>query len=205
MGQRPSFIQIDDALVSEEVLTEYFACDYAKCKGACCIVGDSGAPLEESETEALESNYAHYEGLMSKEGREAIERSGFFEIDRDGDLVTPLVADTEECAFCHFDGEGNCLCAIECQWMKGKGNFRKPISCQLYPIRLTHLSSGLTGVNLHRWAICKHAFEKGRAEGIRVYQFLREPIIRYFGEEFYEALCEADKWLSNSGSGAAEA
>ena len=198
MAQRPSFIQIDDVLVSEEVLTTCFACDYARCKGVCCIIGDSGAPLEESETEALELNYEHYSPLMGEGGRTAVQQKGFFEIDPDGDWVTPLVEGSEECAFCHFDGEGNCLCAIECQWMKGKGNFRKPISCQLYPIRLTRLSSGLTGVNLHRWNICKDAFIKGEAEGIRVYQFLREPLIRYFGEEFYEALCQAAQWLEKS-------
>lgn len=193
MSQPPSFIQIDDVLVSAEVLTEYFSCDYARCKGACCIIGDSGAPLEESETEALEVNYDCYRGLMGPGGQQAIAQKGFFEVDRDGDLVTPLVEGSEECAFCHFDKEGNCLCAIECEWLNGRGNFRKPISCQLYPIRLTRLSSGLTGVNLHRWDICKDAFAKGAAEGIRVYQFLREPIIRYFGEEFYQALCQAAK------------
>ena len=198
MAQRPSFIQIDDVLVSEEVLTTCFACDYARCKGVCCIIGDSGAPLEESETEALERNYAHYSALMGPGGRDAVQKKGFFEIDRDGDLVTPLVEGSEECAFCHFDDDGNCLCAIECQWMKGRGNFRKPISCQLYPIRLTRLSSGLTGVNLHRWDICKDAFVKGAAEGIRVYQFLREPLIRYFGEEFYEALCQAARWMEQA-------
>lgn len=195
MAQRPSFIRIDDVLVSEEVLTTCFACDYARCKGACCIIGDSGAPLEESEPEALERNYTHYSSLMSEGGRKAVRQKGFFEIDRDGDWVTPLVEGSEECAFCHFDGEGNCLCAIECQWMKGNGNFRKPISCQLYPIRLTRLSSGMTGVNLHRWDICKDAFAKGEAEGIRVYQFLRDPLIRYFGKEFYEALCQAAEWM----------
>ncbi|MBP5398605.1 MAG: DUF3109 family protein [Bacteroidales bacterium] len=198
MDRHPSFIQIDDALVSSEVLTTYFACDYARCKGACCIVGDSGAPLDESELEALEINYPHYEPLMSEGGKAAISRDGFFTIDRDGDLVTPLVADTEECAYCHFDGDGNCLCAIESQWQKGLGNFRKPISCQLYPIRLSRLSSGLTAVNLHRWDICKEAFEKGKAEGIKVYRFLREPIIRYFGEEFFNALCEAEKWMEKA-------
>ncbi|MCR4565259.1 MAG: DUF3109 family protein [Bacteroidales bacterium] len=191
-------IQIDDVLISEEIFTTCFACDYARCKGACCIIGDSGAPLEESETEALERNYTHYSALMGEGGREAVERKGFFEIDRDGDLVTPLVEGSEECAFCHFDADGNCLCAIECQWMKGKGNFRKPISCQLYPIRLTRLSSGLTAVNLHRWDICKDAFIKGAAEGIKVYRFLREPLIRYFGEEFYQALCEAAKYYEKA-------
>ncbi len=195
MTHRPTFLQIDDVLVSEEVLTEYFSCDYARCKGACCIIGDSGAPLEESETEALEMNYPHYRGLMTPGGRQTVADKGFFEVDRDGDLVTPLNGGSEECAFCHFDDAGNCLCAIECQWLKGLGNFRKPISCQLYPIRLMHLSSGLTGVNLHRWDICRDAFAKGKREGVKVYQFLREPLIRYFGEEFYEALCEAEKVL----------
>ncbi len=194
MEYRPSIIQIDNVLVSDEILTEYFACDYEKCKGCCCIIGDSGAPLEEGEDEAIEKNYAHFEALMSEKGRKAVAEKGFFEIDRDGDCVTPLVADSEECAYCYFDGNKNCLCAIEHQWLKGIGNFRKPISCQLYPIRLTHLDSGIIGVNLHRWRICKDAFAKGKAEGIKVYQFLREPIIRYFGEEFYQALCEAEKF-----------
>ena len=120
-----------------------------------------------------------------------MEKKGFFEIDIDGDMVTPLTEGSEECAYCHFDKEGNCLCAMECCWHEGRTDFRKPISCSLYPIRLSTLGNGLTAVNLHRWDICKDAFIKGRKENIRVYQFLKDPIIRYFGEEFYDALCEA--------------
>lgn len=191
-----SIIQIDDCLVSSEILTEYFACDYEKCRGCCCIIGDSGAPLEECETEALEKNYEVYKGEMQEAGRDAVAGKGFFEVDVDGDLVTPLVPGSEECAFCHFDGQGNCFCAVERCWLRGEGDFRKPISCWLYPIRVSVLSNGMRALNLHRWDICKDAFEKGRKEKVRVYQFLREPIERYFGEDFYEALDRAAGMLN---------
>ncbi|MBO4634910.1 MAG: DUF3109 family protein [Bacteroidales bacterium] len=188
-------IEIGDVLVSEDVVLEYFACDYPKCKGCCCIIGDSGAPLKGEELEPLEANYPYYQELMRPEGRAAVEAKGFFEIDRDGDLVTPLVAGSEECAFCHFDSQGNCLCAIERQFCKGLGKFRKPISCSLYPIRVVDLGGGRVGLNLHRWHICKDAYEKGRREGIRVYEFLRGPLTEAFGQEFYSALSAAAKML----------
>lgn len=190
-----SIIQIDDCLVSSEILTEYFACDYEQCKGCCCIIGDSGAPLEECETEALEKNYEVYCGEMQEAGRTAVADKGFFEVDVDGDLVTPLVPGSEECAFCHFDDHGNCFCAVERCWLRGEGDFRKPISCWLYPIRVSRLSNGMRALNLHRWDICKDAFEKGRKEKVRVYKFLREPIERYFGEDFFEALRQAAAML----------
>ena len=191
-----TIIQIDDCLVSEEVLTEYFACDYEKCKGCCCVIGDSGAPLEEWEAEAIETNYHIFSPIMSEEGRAAVASKGFFEIDRDGDMVTPLVPGSEECAYTLFDEEGNCFCSMERCWFKGEGDFRKPISCWLYPIRITVLRNGTKALNLHRWHICKDAFEKGKKEKVRVYEFLREPIERYFGEEFYSALSEAAKMLN---------
>ena len=190
-----AIIQIDDCLVSEEILTEYFACDYEKCKGCCCIIGDSGAPLEECEVEAIEKNYEIFSPIMQEKGRLVVNEKGFFEIDIDGDMVTPLVKDSEECAYTHFDENGNCFCSMERCWFQGKGDFRKPISCWLYPIRITELSNGTRALNLHRWEICKDAFEKGKREGIRVYQFLKEPIERYFGEEFYGQLCQAAAYL----------
>jgi len=191
-----TIIEIDDCLVSSEILTEYYACDYEKCKGCCCIIGDSGAPLDESEPDAIEKNYEIFAPIMRPQGRAAVEAKGFFEIDIDGDMVTPLVPGSEECAYCHFDEAGNCFCSIERKWFQGEGDFRKPISCWLYPIRISTLSNGMRALNLHRWEICKDAFRKGRKEKIRVYQFLREPIERYFGEEFYAALCEAAKMLN---------
>lgn len=188
-----TIIEIDDCLVSEEILTEYFACDYEKCKGCCCVIGDSGAPMEESEPEAIEKNYQIFSPIMTEEGRKAVADKGFFEIDMDGDMVTPLVPGSEECAYTIFDEEGNCFCSMERCWFQGKGDFRKPISCWLYPIRITTLRNGMRALNLHRWHICQDAFAKGKKENIRVYEFLREPIERYFGEDFYAALSEAAK------------
>lgn len=176
-----TIVQIGDILISEDVICEYFACDYPVCKGACCIVGDSGAPLEEEEVPALERDYPSFSDLISEAGRASAEASGFFAVDRDGDLVTPLVPGTEECAYCRFEGD-NCLCAIE------KAGLLKPISCALYPIRVKKFKGGGMALNLHRWDICRCAFERGRREGIRVYQFLKGPLVRRFGSEFYEAL-----------------
>lgn len=188
-----TIIQIGDILVSEDVVTEYFACDYAVCKGSCCIIGDSGAPLEESELEPLEENYPIYSKLMRPQGRAQIDKEGFFSIDRDGDIVTPVVDQTEECAYTTFDEAGNCFCSIERCFFQGECKFRKPQSCWLYPIRVTKLTGGGQALNLHRWGICKDAYEKGRREGIRVYQFLRAPLISVFGQDFYDALSYAAK------------
>ena len=190
-----TIVQIGDILVSEDVVMEYFACDYETCRGACCIAGDSGAPLEEHELEGLERDYPAYSGLMTPQGRAAVDAKGFFEVDRDNDIVTPLLAPEGEntkdlpCAFCHFGAAGECLCAIE---MAGKV---KPASCSLYPIRVTKLTGGGLALNVHHWDICKPAFEKGEREGIRVYQFLKNPLTKSFGEDFYEALSAAAKHL----------
>ncbi|MCD8312640.1 MAG: DUF3109 family protein [Bacteroidales bacterium] len=211
-------IQIDGFLVSSEIITEYFACDYEACKGACCVIGDSGAPLTEDEAEEIERNYAAFSPLMTRDGREAIDREGFFEIDRDGEMVTPLVAphgsgegsmgenrdergqcetgiynkvggpNDRECAYTCFDCDGACFCSIERKWFAGESSFRKPASCHLYPIRVTEFPDGTKALNLHRWEICKAAFEKGRRENVRVYEFLEEPIRQYFGSELYTAL-----------------
>ena len=190
-----TIIEIGDILVSEEVVTEFFACDYAACKGCCCIIGDSGAPLQEEELEPLERYYEQYAPLMSEQGRAVVREKGFFEIDRDGDLVTPVVPVTEECAFCHFDPAGNCFCAIERQFCQGRIPFRKPQSCSLYPIRVVDLGGGRKGLNLHRWSICKDAYAKGQKEKVRVYEFLRGPLTEAFGEEFYSALEAAARML----------
>jgi hypothetical protein len=132
---------------------------------------------------------------MSAEGRTQVEKKGFSEIDMDGDLVTPLIGDREECVYTRFEG-ANCFCAIERAFCAGRCDFAKPISCRLYPIRVSKLSSGLTALNIHRWPICDCAFEKGRKEGIPVYKFLRNPIIFRYGEEFYSELESAASTLS---------
>lgn len=190
-----SIIQIDDILVSSEIVTEYFACDYEKCKGACCIIGDSGAPMKEEEAELMEKNYDCYKDLMTPQGRKAVDEKGFFEIDFDGDIVTPLVPGTEECAFSAVDANGGCFCCSERAYCEGRGDYPKPISCRLYPIRVTELSNGTLALNYHQWDICRDARERGKREGIRVYQFLKEVIEESFGEEFYEALDYVAKTL----------
>ena len=124
---------------------------------------------------------------MTPEGKCALHKQGFGVVDADGDLVTPLV-NNEECVYTSFDSDHNCFCATELAYCKGESKFRKPISCALYPIRVSVLSNGVQALNLHRWNICKCAFEKGKKEKIPVYKFLREPIIRKFGEDFYSAL-----------------
>ena len=216
-----NIIQIGDVLVSTDVVTEYFACDYEKCRGCCCVVGDSGAPMREGEDEELERNYAAYAPLMTPEGRAAVERKGFFEIDRDGDLVTPVIDrphrvegldyipgtdglvgthGLDDCAYIRYEREGdgpvNCLCAVERCFCQGECSFRKPISCRLYPIRVQRFPGGGEALNYHRWNICADAVEKGRREGIRVYQFLREPLVEVYGEDFYAALDAAAQYLA---------
>ena len=191
-----TIVEIGNYLVSSEILTEKYCCDYVKCKGACCIIGDSGAPLEDNEVDAVAEHYDLFKEYMSPEGRAEIEKSGFYVIDQDGDKVTPLIHE-EECAYTRFEGE-NCLCAMERAYFNGKSDFRKPISCWLYPIRVMKLSNGMTALNLHRWNICRDAFTKGRREGIPVYKFLKEPITQAFGADFYKELEAAEKLLNES-------
>jgi hypothetical protein len=195
-----TIVQIGDVLVSEDVFTEFFACDYEACKGMCCIVGDCGAPLDEEETALLERDYPAYSQLMSPEGRAAVASKGFFEIDFEGDIVTPLVPGTQECAYT-LQEDGSCLCAIERCHLRGGCAFPKPVSCALYPIRIKKLSNGTLALNVHHWDICRDAFEKGKREGVRVFQFLRGPLIRRFGEDFYaQLLAAADFVLSGEES-----
>ncbi len=190
-GAFGTILQIGDILVSEDVIETSFSCDYEACRGRCCIEGDSGAPLDEPETVPLERDYPRYAPLMRPQGRAAVDEKGFFEIDVEGDMVTPLVHDSRECAFCHFREDGSCLCAIEL------AGCVKPASCSLYPIRVTRLTGGGKALNLHRWDICRPAFEKGKREGIRAWQFLEKPLRSAFGDEFYDALCAGAEHILN--------
>lgn len=192
---RQTMIDIDGRIVSTDLLTEMFMCDIARCKGICCVEGNAGAPLDEEEIEILEKEYDAYRAFMTEEGRETVERQGFVVVDIDGDLTTPLVNDAE-CAFAYAEG-GIILCAIEKAYREGLTPFKKPISCHLYPIRVTRFSDGSEGLNYHRWDVCRPACGNGRTLGIKVYESLREPIIRRFGSDFYEALEMADEYISS--------
>lgn len=242
-----NIIQIGDILVSTDVVTEYFACDYEKCHGQCCVVGDSGAPLLEGEDEELERAYDAFSPYMTPAGRAAVDSVGFFEIDREGDMVTPVVHSPhrvpgldyipgthslaglpglEDCAFISYEPSGaggepgagpgavpgisgasagseaastgpvNCLCAVERCFFEGRCSFRKPISCRLYPIRVQRFPGGGQALNYHRWNICSDAVAKGRREGVRVFEFLREPLTEAFGPDFWDALRAAADYLS---------
>ncbi len=192
---RQQMIEIDDKIVSADLLRECFACDLGQCKGICCVEGNAGAPLDTGEADILEREYPAYKPYMTPEGIAAVERQGFMVVDEEGDDTTPLVGGAQ-CAYA-YEENGTTLCAIEKAWAEGRTRFRKPISCHLYPIRLVHFSNGTVGLNYHRWSVCAAARACGKRMGIPVYKTLREPIIRRFGEEFYHALEAAEELLKN--------
>ncbi|MDE7410506.1 MAG: DUF3109 family protein [Paramuribaculum sp.] len=182
-------LQIQDALVSLDVAERYFLCDLAKCKGECCIEGDAGAPITPDEQKILEDVVEKVWDDLLPSARERIAEKGVAYIDEEGDLVTQIV-DGKNCVFTTYGPDGMCLCAIEKAYREGKIGFRKPISCHLYPLRLTEYPT-FTAVNYHRWKICKCAEVLGRAKGVRLYQALREPLIARFGQAWYDELVEA--------------
>jgi hypothetical protein len=182
-------ILIADTLLSEEVFDEHFVCDLAKCKGACCVEGESGAPLEESEIAAIEAVFEVVRPLLSPEALAEIERTGFFEVDDDGDFVTPTVHG-KACVYATFDADGTAKCAFEQVWRSGKSNFPKPISCHLYPIRLRTLPD-YVALNYHRWPICDAARTCGAAHKVSVLEFCRTALERRFGAAWYREATDA--------------
>ena len=178
-------IQIENKIISRELFDEHFICPLDKCKGACCVHGDAGAPLEDEEKELLEEYIEKIRPYMRPEGRRAVDQMGTWVIDDDGERVTPLVG-KEECAYVVFE-EGIALCAIEKAWQEGKLDYRKPVSCHLYPIRVGRLSNAIA-LNYHHWGICEPARVLGKKEGVPVFRFLKEAISRVYGEKFYEEL-----------------
>ncbi|MCD7963845.1 MAG: DUF3109 family protein [Rikenellaceae bacterium] len=176
-------IEIDEKLVSTELFDINFLCDLGKCKGICCVEGNSGAPLEENEVSILESEYEAYAPYMKEEGRMSVEHHGFMVIDEDGDLTTPLI-NGAECAYV-CEEKGVTFCAVERAYLAGKTEFRKPVSCHLYPVRVSEFSNGSFGLNFHRWSICSDAIKNGKKLGLPVFRMLKDPLIRKFGHEFY--------------------
>lgn len=185
--------QIDNTLVSLDVVERCFICDLSKCKGACCIEGDSGAPLLKEEVAELEKALPIVWDDLSPRAQEIIEEQGVSYIDEQGDLVTSIV-NGKDCAFTCYDTDGTCKCALEKAFRAGKLSFYKPVSCHLYPIRVAEYDT-FSAVNLHRWKICKAAEVLGRKENLPVYKFLKEPLVRRFGEAWYQTLEEiAVEW-----------
>lgn len=192
-------IRIDDKIISLDLFEVQFCCDLSHCKGICCVEGNAGAPLEAEEVDLLEEQYPAYKPYMNAAGIAAVERQGFMVIDADGDRTTPLVA-AAECAY-SVSENGITFCAIEKAWREGKTGFKKPISCHLYPIRLSVFGDGSIGLNYHRWAVCGGALALGRKEGIPIFRWLKEPIIRRFGSAFYDDMEEAYRYIRQEKKG----
>jgi len=178
-------ILLDNTFISDDLISVYFACDPAKCKGACCVEGDAGAPLEEEEISWFEDHIDAIKPFMTQTGIEEVEKSGVFDYDAEGRFVTPLVKG-KECAFVYFEN-GIARCAVEKAFQEKKIFFQKPVSCHLYPVRITHLKQG-EGVNYHKWHICNKALENGMKQRIPLYSFLEEALIRKFGRTWYNKL-----------------
>ena len=197
MTNVPPILEVGGVLISSEIITECFCCDYEKCKGICCVEGSDGAPVTMDEIAAIEDSLDTVWPMLSASAQSVIDQQGVAYSDRDGDLVTSIVRG-KDCVFTCYD-EDNCLCALEKAYRDGKTQFCKPISCALYPIREKNFGNGLIGLNYHRWAVCQDAVEKGKALGLPIYQFLKEPLIHRFGEAWYQELCDvANQLIANS-------
>ena len=195
-GSYLPILQVGDVLLSPDILTERFCCDYEKCKGACCIEGNAGAPVSLDEIGEIEDSLDAVWADLSASAQSVIDRQGVAYNDPEGELVTSIVHG-KDCVFTCYDGK-NCLCALEKAFREGRTKFMKPMSCSLYPIRVKKFSNGTVGLNYNRWDICRDAVKKGQELDMPVYRFLREPLIRRFGQEWYDQLCELAELIINN-------
>ncbi len=177
--------QLGKTLVSEDVLEREFVCNLAACKGKCCIDGEAGAPLEEDELHTLMEIYPHVKPLLRPEGVKAIEDQGLF-ITSEGEYETPLINE-RDCAYVIFDENDTAKCGIEEAYNQGKIDWKKPISCHLYPVRIMDYSE-FSAVNYHKWPICDDACVLGKELQVPVYKFVKEALIRKYGSDWYEEL-----------------
>lgn len=191
-------LQIDGVILTSEILTECFCCDLAACGGACCVEGDSGAPLTLDEVGELEKALDIVWPDLSASAQAVIDKQGVACTDPDGDLVTSIVGG-RDCVFTCYGADGCCYCATDRACRRGLTDWPKPISCALYPVREKTFPDGTTGLQYHRWHICRPAVEKGRALGLKMYQFLRDPLVRRFGADWYTELCRVAQELEESG------
>lgn len=187
-------LQISDKLISLDVIEKKFKCDLSKCKGACCLYGDSGAPLEEQEKKDLKKYFSKISVYLPKEHIKTLKKEGLYYKDSDGDWVTTLY-NGKQCAF-SFIENGIYYCAIEKAFINKKIPIQKPISCHLYPVRINKYPT-FKAVNFDHWEICKPALENGENENIYLFEFLKEPFEKEFGKEWYQELANAaSKYLS---------
>ncbi len=186
---------VEDCIISENIVEKKFCCDLLQCKGCCCIEGDAGAPLEEEEVFLLEKKYPFIKSYMVDEGIAEVELHGVSTLDTSQEPCTPLV-NNRECAYVYWD-KSVAKCAIEKAYLEGKISFRKPISCHLYPIRIDDYGE-FKAINYHEWEICDCAVTLGNQIGVPLFQYLKEPLIRKFGEIWYKSLqSSCEQYLSS--------
>jgi hypothetical protein len=179
-------IQVGQVLVSDDVKEKEFLCNLEKCKGACCVEGDFGAPLEDAELPILREIYEQVKPYLSEAGIRAIERQGTYVLDDDGDFSTPTIGG-RECAYSIYDEKGVLKCGIEQAWLDGKISWKKPISCHLYPIRVTK-KKNFEALNYHKWSICSPACALGKELQVPLYKFLKDALVRKYGQAWYDEL-----------------
>ena len=198
----PPIIQVGDVLLSSEIMTEKFCCDLSACKGQCCVEGDAGAPVTLEEIGEIEDCVDEVWSDLSASAQAVIDKQGVAYTDQEGDFVTSIVGG-KDCVFTYygelFGIQNCCLCALEKAYRAGKTRFCKPVSCALYPIREKRLSGGFVGLNYNRWDVCKMAIAKGTEENLPLYEFLRDPLIRRFGEAWYQELLDTVAELKAQG------
>jgi len=187
-------VEIGRTIISRDIFEQHFLCDLLKCKGACCVEGDSGAPLTKEEAETIEREYDNFKEYLPGKHKHEVEKQGFSVIDSDGDLVTPLINDGQ-CVYTFTDEKGILKCGIEKAFFEGKTSFRKPVSCHLFPIRITEYKR-YDAVNYQELAICKPGKACGGAQKLPLYKFLKEPLVRKYGEEWYEEVEVAAEYLN---------
>ncbi|MDD5861798.1 MAG: DUF3109 family protein [Prevotella sp.] len=188
MNKELHILQIGDVLVSPDIFTVKFCCDLDACHGQCCVEGDAGAPVTLDEIGEIEHVLDTVWPDLSASGQAAIDKQGVAYTDRDGELVTSIVGN-KDCVFTCYEKDC-CLCALERAYRAGKTKWCKPISCALYPLREKYFGNHTWGLNYHEWDICKPALKKGKELDLPLYQFLKGPLTRRFGEEWYQELCE---------------
>lgn len=186
-------LDIDDVLVSSDIITEHFCCDLDACKGICCVEGDAGAPVTLEEIVGIEDSLDSVWNDMTAQAQAVVDKQGVAYNDCDGELVTSIVGG-KNCVFTCYEHDC-CLCALERAQRAGKTDFVKPISCALYPIREKRFANGTVALNYHRWDVCQPAVKKGRELGLPIYRFLEGPLTRRFGKEWYDSLCEVAKHI----------
>ncbi len=182
-------IKVGEVLISDDIRDKEFVCNLEKCKGACCVEGDFGAPLEEGELEVLREIYPAVKPYLTPEGIRTIEKEGTHTIDDDGEFCTPVI-NGRECVYSSYDKKGILKCGIEQAYNDGKIKWKKPISCHLYPIRVTS-KKHFEALNYHKWHICSPACALGKELQVPVYKFLKDPLIRKYGADWYAELEQA--------------